>query len=36
VSDDERDLAFANICAAAGAYRIDVSESSWRELGKPD
>jgi hypothetical protein len=36
VSDDERDLAFANICAAAEAYGIDVSESSWRELGKPD
>jgi hypothetical protein len=28
--------AFANICAAADAYRIDVSESSWRKLGKLD
>jgi hypothetical protein len=35
VSDEDRDLAFANIKKAAKHYRVDVSESTWRELGKP-
>ncbi|HEX6536988.1 MAG TPA: DUF6582 domain-containing protein [Gemmatimonadaceae bacterium] len=34
VSDEERDLAFANIKKAARHFGIDVEESSWRELGK--
>lgn len=36
ITDAQRDHAFANIRAAAEHYRIDVSETSWRELGKPD
>ncbi len=32
VSDADRDLAFANIKAAAAYYGIDVRERSWREL----
>ncbi len=32
VTDDERDLAWANIVKAARHYDIDVSESDWREL----
>jgi hypothetical protein len=36
VTDKDRDLAFANITAAAKHYDVEVSESSWRELGKPD
>ena len=36
VTDADRDLAFANIKAAAEHYDVDVSETSWRELGKPD
>ena len=35
VTDDERAKAFANIKAAAKHYGVEVSESSWRELGKP-
>ena len=35
VSDGERDLAFANIKKAAQHYDVDMSESNWRELGKP-
>ncbi len=35
VTDAERDQAFANILAAAKHYDIEVSENSWRELGKP-
>jgi hypothetical protein len=35
VSDAERDQAFANIKKAAQHYDVDVSESSWHELGKP-
>jgi len=35
VSDADRDLAFANIKAAAKHYDVEVSEKSWRELGKP-
>ena len=34
VSDADRDLAFANIKAAAAHYGVDVHESSWRELGR--
>ena len=33
VSDADRDLAFANIRAAAQFYGVDVHEKSWRELG---
>jgi hypothetical protein len=32
VSDSERDLAFANIKAAAAYYGVDVRENSWRDL----
>jgi hypothetical protein len=35
VTDADRDLAFANILAAAKHYDVDVTETSWRELGKP-
>ncbi len=34
VSDEDRDLAFANIKKAAKQYGIDVEESNWHELGK--
>ncbi len=34
VSDEDRDLAFANIKKAAKHYGIDVEESNWHELGK--
>lgn len=34
VSDKDRELAFANIKAAAKHYGIDVSESDWHDLGK--
>src|SRR5437764_6246928 len=34
VSDEERELAFANIKKAAEHYGIQVEESDWRELGK--
>ncbi len=34
VSDADRDLAFANIKAAAKYYGINVEESNWHELGK--
>src|ERR1700739_899266 len=33
VSDDDRALAFANIEKAAEYYNVDLSETSWRELG---
>jgi len=33
VTDDERDLAFANLQAAAEYYGIDMKETSWRHLG---
>jgi hypothetical protein len=32
VSDEERELAFANIKKAAEHYGIEMSESSWRDL----
>jgi len=34
VSDQERDLAFANIKKAAKHYGIDVEEDDWHQLGK--
>ncbi len=34
VSDEERDVAFANIKKAAAHYGIDVKEDNWHELGK--
>ncbi len=33
VTDADRALAFANIEAAAKHYDVDLSETSWRELG---
>jgi hypothetical protein len=35
VSDRERDEAFRRIKKAAGKFGVEVSEGSWRELGKP-
>jgi hypothetical protein len=34
VSDEERELAFANIKAAAEYYGVHMSESEWRDLGR--
>ena len=34
VTDDERDEAWDRIKKAAKKYDVDVSENSWRELGK--
>ncbi len=34
VTEEQRDLAWANILAAAKHYRIHVDERDWRELGK--
>jgi hypothetical protein len=34
VSDAARDLAFANIKKAAKHYDVDLTEKSWKELGK--
>lgn len=34
VSDEDREVAFANIKKAAEHYGIDVQEKSWHELGK--
>ncbi|MDP9024032.1 MAG: hypothetical protein M3N13_01480 [Candidatus Eremiobacteraeota bacterium] len=36
VSDDERDIAFANIKKAATHYGVDVSERDWSELGSQE
>ena len=33
VSDEDRDLAFANIEEAARHYGVSLSEGSWRDLG---
>jgi hypothetical protein len=33
VSDEDRELAFANIEKAAKYYGIDLAETSWKELG---
>ncbi len=35
VTDAERDAAWKRILAAAKKFGVDVSEESWRELGKP-
>jgi hypothetical protein len=34
VSDDDRELAFANIKKAARHYDVEIEEDSWRDLGK--
>ncbi|MBF9252765.1 hypothetical protein I2I11_05655 [Pontibacter sp. 172403-2] len=34
VTDEDRDLAFANIRKAAEHYGVEVSETNWHELGK--
>ena len=34
VSDDERDEAWKRIKAAAKKHGVDISEKSWREIGK--
>lgn len=34
VSDDERDAAWKRIKAAANKFDVEVSETSWREIGK--
>ena len=34
VNDDDRSLAFANIVKAAKHYGVDVSATSWKELGR--
>jgi hypothetical protein len=34
VSDEERDAAWKRIKAAAKKYDVEVSEKSWREIGK--
>lgn len=34
VSDEDRDLAFANIKKAAKHYKVNVEENSWHDLGK--
>ena len=34
VSDDERDAAWTRIKAAAKKFEVEVSETSWREIGK--
>jgi hypothetical protein len=36
VSDEERDLAFANIKKAAKHYGIDIAEHGWSELGRQE
>jgi hypothetical protein len=33
VSDDDRELAFANIKKAAEHYDVDMTEKNWQELG---
>jgi len=35
VTDADRDRAFANIKKAAEHYDVEVSEASWKDLGKP-
>ena len=34
VSDEDRDLAWANVKAAAKHFGMDVQEKSWHDLGK--
>lgn len=33
VTDDDRELAFANIRRAAAFYRVPMAETDWRQLG---
>ncbi|MCU1365056.1 MAG: hypothetical protein JWL72_2361 [Ilumatobacteraceae bacterium] len=35
VTDNEREAAFANIKAAAKHFGVEVTETSWKDLGKP-
>ena len=35
VTDTERDAAWKRIKAAAKKFDVEISEKSWRELGKP-
>jgi cell division protein FtsX len=35
VSDEERDEAFRRIKRAAGKFGVEMTETNWRELGKP-
>jgi hypothetical protein len=35
VTDSDRDQAFINIRAAAAHYHVAMTETHWRELGKP-
>jgi hypothetical protein len=35
VTDADRELAFANIKKAAQHYDVDMTEKSWKDLGKP-
>ena len=34
VSDEERDLAFANIKKAAKHFDVEIAETHWKDLGK--
>jgi hypothetical protein len=34
VSDEDRDLAFANIKKAAKHYGVEIAENDWHQLGK--
>ena len=34
VSDEDRELAFANVRKAAEHYGVEVAEKDWRQLGK--
>ena len=34
VTDEERELAFANIRTAAHYYGVDMTETDWRQLGR--
>lgn len=36
VSDDERDEAWKRLKSAGKKFDVEISESGWRELGKPD
>ena len=36
VTDEEREVAFANIKKAARHYEVDVKETNWRDLGKKE
>ena len=36
VTDTERDEAWKRLKAAGKRHDVDISETSWRELGKPD